>query len=90
VLEPGVLHQLALLVRAEVVKVEQRGASPVLVTARPLRRPLRRLLALTEVTAPVLCPDELGPQITIESAGTVSLDDTVALGADQPRAALGG
>ena len=73
-LDPSMLHQLALMVRAEVIKVEQRGASPVIVTARPLRRPLRRLLALTEVKAPVLSPDELGPQIRVESAGVVTLE----------------
>jgi flagellar biosynthesis component FlhA len=63
-------------VRTEVLKVEQRGHSPVIVTARPLRRPLRRLLALTEVKAPVLSPEELGPQIRIESAGLVNLETT--------------
>ena len=74
VLDPSMLQQLAMMVRAEVVKVEQRGASPVIVTARPLRRPMRRLLALTEVKSPVLSPDELGPQVRVESAGVVMLE----------------
>ena len=77
--DPSMLQQLAMMVRAEVVKVEQRGASPVVVTARPLRRPLRRLLALTEVRSPVLSPDELGPQVRVETAGVVMLETESAL-----------
>jgi flagellar biosynthesis protein FlhA len=78
VLEPALLHQLAMAVRNEVVRVEQRGHSPVIVTARPLRRPLRRLLSLTEVKAPVLSPEELGPQIRVESAGVIKVEASVA------------
>ena len=74
--DPTVLHQLAMAVRNEVLAVEQRGHSPVLVTARAMRRPLRKLLSLTEVKAPVLSPEELGPQVQIESAGVVNLERT--------------
>ncbi|MEM8925089.1 MAG: flagellar biosynthesis protein FlhA [Actinomycetota bacterium] len=72
--DPTLLHQLAMAVRSEVLSVEQRGHSPVLVTARAMRRPLRKLLSLTEVKAPVLSPEELGPQVQIESAGVVNLE----------------
>ncbi len=74
VLDPGLLHKLAMAIRGEVVKVEQRGRSPVLVAARGLRRPLRKLLSLTEVQAPVMSPEELGPQVQVENAGVVSLE----------------
>jgi flagellar biosynthesis protein FlhA len=87
-LEPALLHQLAMAVRSEVLKVEQRGNSPVIVTARPLRRPLRKLLSLTEVKAPVLSPEELGPQITIESAGVVVVSDNQAGSTTAPAPAV--
>ncbi|MEM7339751.1 MAG: flagellar biosynthesis protein FlhA [Actinomycetota bacterium] len=74
VLDPALLHQLAMAIRSEVVAVEQRGRSPVLVAARGLRRPLRKLLSLTEVQAPVLSADELGPQVQVEHAGVVNLE----------------
>ena len=44
-----------------------------------LRRPLRRLLALTELDPPVLALDELGPQLRIETLGTVNLDEPTAI-----------
>ena len=74
VLDPSLLHQLAMAVRNQVLMVEQQGRSPVVVTARSLRRPLRKLLGLTEVNAPVLCPEELGPQVQVENAGVVNLE----------------
>lgn len=74
VLDSALLHHLAMAVRAQVLVVEQQGHSPVVVCARAMRRPLRRLLSLTDVTAPVLSPEELGPQIHIEHAGVVNLE----------------
>ena len=74
VLEPSLLHQLAMALRNEVLQVEQQGRAPVIVSARPLRRPLRKLIALTEVKAPVLSPEELGPQVRIENVGVVNLE----------------
>jgi flagellar biosynthesis protein FlhA len=74
VLDPTLLHRLALAVRAQVLAVEQQGHSPVLVAARNLRRPLRKLMALTDVNAPVLSPEELGPQVQVENAGVVNLE----------------
>jgi len=76
VLDPGLLQQLATAVRNEVLKLERTGASPVMVVAGPLRRPLHRLLTLTEVSAPVLSPDELGPQVQVENSGVVKVDAT--------------
>ncbi|MEM9131572.1 MAG: flagellar biosynthesis protein FlhA [Actinomycetota bacterium] len=73
-MDPSLLHQLAMAIRNEVLAVEQRGHSPVLVAARAMRRPLRKLLSLTEVKAPVLSPEELGPQVLVESAGVVNLE----------------
>jgi flagellar biosynthesis protein FlhA len=73
-LDPALLHQVAMAVRNQVLAIEQQGHNPVIVAAGALRRPLRKLLALTEVRAPVLSPDELGPQVEIRSAGVVSLE----------------
>ncbi|MEM9655824.1 MAG: flagellar biosynthesis protein FlhA, partial [Actinomycetota bacterium] len=81
VLDAALLHQLAMAVRAQVFAAEQHGHSPVIVCARALRRPLRKLLSLTDVKAPVLTPEELGPQIHIENAGVVNLDQVEAEGA---------
>lgn len=78
VLDAALLHQLAMAIRAQVFAVEQHGHSPVIVCARALRRPLRKLLSLTDVKAPVLSPEELGPQIHIENAGVVNLDQVEA------------
>ncbi len=74
VLDATILHQLAMATRNQVLEVEQRGNSPVIVTARGLRRPLRKLLSLTDVKVPVLSPEELGPQVIIEDAGVVNLE----------------
>ncbi len=74
VLDASILHQLAMAARNQVLNAEQRGNSPVIVTARALRRPLRKLLSLTDVKAPVLSPEELGPQVIIEDAGVVNLE----------------
>ncbi|MGI9596582.1 MAG: flagellar biosynthesis protein FlhA [Acidimicrobiales bacterium] len=74
VLDSSLLHQLAMATRNQVLAVEQLGNSPVIVTARGLRRPLRKLLSLTDVRAPVLSPEELGPQVLVENAGVVNLE----------------
>jgi flagellar biosynthesis protein FlhA len=76
VLDSALLHQLAMATRNQILVAEQQGHSPVIVTARALRRPLRKLLALTDVRAPVLSPEELGPQILVENAGVVNLEQT--------------
>ncbi len=78
VLDAALLHQLAMAIRAQVFSAEQHGHSPVIICARALRRPLRKLLSLTDVKAPVLSPEELGPQIHIENAGVVNLDQVEA------------
>ncbi len=74
VLDSALLHQLAMATRNQILAAEQLGHSPVIVTARSLRRPLRKLLSLTDVRAPVLSPEELGPQILVENAGVVNLE----------------
>ena len=74
VLDSSLLHQLAMATRNQVLTAEQAGNSPVIVTARSLRRPLRKLLSLTDVRAPVLSPEELGPQVLVENAGVVNLE----------------
>jgi flagellar biosynthesis protein FlhA len=74
VLDAALLHRVAMATRQQVLAVEQLGHNPVIVAARPLRRPLRRLLTLTDITAPVLSPEELGPQVQIEAAGVVNLE----------------
>ncbi|MGH1492438.1 MAG: flagellar biosynthesis protein FlhA [Acidimicrobiales bacterium] len=76
VLDSSLLHQLAMATRNQILSAEQLGLSPVIVTARALRRPLRKLLSLTDVRAPVLSPEELGPQILVENAGVVNLEQT--------------
>lgn len=76
VLDPGLLQQLAVAIKGEVVNVERMGHSPAIVVARPLRRPLRRLLNLTEVTTPVLSPEEIGPQVLVENVGVVNIEPT--------------
>ncbi|MEM7272275.1 MAG: flagellar biosynthesis protein FlhA [Actinomycetota bacterium] len=78
VLDSALLHHLAMAIRTQVLAAEQQGHSPVVVCARSMRRPLRRLLSLTDVTAPVLSPEELGPQIHIEPAGVVNLEQADA------------
>ncbi|MCP3993194.1 MAG: FHIPEP family type III secretion protein [Actinomycetia bacterium] len=84
VLDPSLLHQVAMAIRKQVLMVEQRGHSPVIVSASALRRPLRKLMALTEVQAPVLSPEELGPQIHIETAGVVNLEEAEVESGERP------
>jgi flagellar biosynthesis protein FlhA len=78
VLDSSLLHRLAMAARNQILAIEQQGHSPVVVAARALRRPLRKLLSLTDVRAPVLSPEELGPQIDVENAGVVNLEQTDA------------
>ncbi len=73
-LDPTLLQRLIGGVRAASVRVEQRGIEPVLIVARPLRRPLRKLLALTDLTIPVLCTEEIGPQVQIDNTEVVNLE----------------
>ncbi len=72
-LEPDLLQGVITSFRTKIQEVEQRGVSPVVLTSRALRRPLRNLLALTEIQAPVLSMEELGSQIQVETQGFVAL-----------------
>ena len=84
VLDSSLLHHLAMAARNQILAVEQQGHSPVVVAARALRRPLRKLLSLTDVRAPVLSPEELGPQIDVENAGVVNLEQPEAQASGTP------
>ena len=75
-LEPDHLQSVIQAFRTKVLEVEQRGLSPVVLTSRLLRRPLHRLLALTEIPAPVLSMDELGSQVKVETQGYVLVPET--------------
>ena len=70
-LEPTELQQIIQAFRMKVAEVERRGISPVILTASGLRRPLSRLLSLTEIPAPVLSMDELGHQVRVEPQGLI-------------------
>ncbi len=70
-LPPDRLQSLINDCRNTVTDVERRGLSPVILTSRTLRRPLHRLLALTDINAPVLAMDELGTQVRVETQGLV-------------------
>ncbi len=72
-LEPNELQAVIQAFRQKVTEVEHRGHSPVVLTASSLRRPLHRLLALTEVNAPVLAMEELGSQVRVETQGLITL-----------------
>ena len=72
-LEPDHLQAVIQAFRSKVHEVEQRGLNPVVLTSRTLRRPLRRLLALTEIHAPVLSMEELGSQVRVETQGHVAI-----------------
>ena len=85
-LEPERLQAAIQAFRMKVRDVEQLGLSPVILTSRPLRRPLRRLLALAEIPAPVLSMEELGPQVTVETQGLVALPTGLDAGGPADRA----
>ncbi len=73
-LDPLLLQRLVGGIRATSTRVEQSGIEPTLVVSRPLRRPLRRLLSLTEIAIPVLCTEEIGPQVNIDNTEVVNLE----------------
>jgi len=75
-LEPDMMHAVIQGFRTKIHNVEQAGLAPVILTSRPLRRPLRRLLALTEIQVPVLSMEELGSQVQVETQGFVVLANT--------------
>ncbi len=77
--DPEVLNDVLAALRSTVTAIEQTGVSPSLVTARPLRRPLKQLLQMTELDCLVLAFDELGPHLRIDTRGTVTSERTPAL-----------
>ncbi len=78
-LEPEALEEVIRVLRAKIIEVEQTGVSPALVTARILRRPLKKLLALTDLDCLLLAFEELGSHIRIDTRGTVTSERTPAL-----------
>ncbi|MEZ5227408.1 MAG: flagellar biosynthesis protein FlhA [Acidimicrobiales bacterium] len=79
VLAPDEIGRLVNNFRTQMHAAEQSGLMPVILTSKPLRRPLRRLLALTDLDPTVLAIDELGSHLRIETLGTVNHDNTAAL-----------
>ncbi|MDZ7678931.1 MAG: flagellar biosynthesis protein FlhA [Acidimicrobiales bacterium] len=62
-------------VAERLMAAEATGRSPVLVCAPMLRSPLRRFLVRIIPQLPVLSYDELAEHLTIETLGTVSLEE---------------
>ncbi len=71
--EPDRAEALTRGVLQELTTAEQRGESPVLVCSAQLRPSLRRLLKNVVPSLPVLSYAELGPQLEIDTIGTVTL-----------------
>ena len=68
-------ERLALQVARSAEAAEQRGEQPVLICAARLRAALRRLVHAAAPRLPVLSYAELGPQLSLETMGVVSLAD---------------
>jgi flagellar biosynthesis protein FlhA len=71
--DPDVAEALSRSVLNELTRAEQRGESPVLVCSAHLRPALRRLVKNVLPSLAVLSYAELGPQLEIETIGTVNL-----------------
>ena len=71
--EPDTAEALSRSVLHEVSAAEQRGESPVLVCSAHLRPALRRLVRNVLPNQAVLSYTELGPQLEIETIGTVNV-----------------
>ena len=78
-LDPSQAERLALEVAATAESAEQRGESPVLMCAGPLRTALRRLVRGVAPRLPVLSYAELGPQLRLETIGVVNLAHAAAV-----------
>ena len=68
-------EQLVSGITDEVRRVEERGDSPVLLCSAPLRPALRRLTRGPLPQLPVLSYAEIGAQLTLDTAGVVTLAD---------------
>jgi flagellar biosynthesis protein FlhA len=75
-IEPEAAEALGQLVLHEVTRTEQTGVSPVLVCSTQLRPALARLVHSVSPNLAVLSYAEIGPQLTIETVGTVNLGHT--------------
>ncbi len=60
---------------AVIAAAENRGTSPVLICTDRLRPVLRRLLASTWPSLPVLSFQELGPQLSLDPTGVIRVDN---------------
>jgi flagellar biosynthesis protein FlhA len=72
-IDPERAERLAVEVADRANQAEQRGDSPVLLCSAQLRPALRRLVRTTAPRLPVLSYAELGPQLTLDTIGVVSL-----------------
>ena len=78
-LDPRRAEALVESVTARLRAAEDRGMTPVLACAPGLRAPLRRLVVLGAPRLPLLSYSEIGTSgLTIETVGTVSVEDAVA------------
>ena len=75
-IEPEAAEALGQLVLHEVTRAEQTGISPVLVCSTQLRPALARLVRSVSPNLAVLSYAEIGPQLNIETVGTVNLGNT--------------
>jgi flagellar biosynthesis protein FlhA len=78
-IEPDHAEAISRAVADRLMTAEQTGCRPVLVCAPTLRGPLRRFLARVIPQLPVLSYDELAEHLTIETLGTVSLEEPAAI-----------
>ncbi len=72
-IDPERAERLAVEVADRANHAEQRGDSPVLLCSAQLRPAIRRLVRTTAPRLPVLSYAELGPQLTLDTIGVVSL-----------------
>ncbi|MCU1346124.1 MAG: flagellar biosynthesis protein FlhA [Acidimicrobiia bacterium] len=75
-IEPEAAEALGQLVLHEVTQAEQNGINPVLVCSTQLRPALARLVRSVSPNLAVLSYAEIGPQLNIDTVGTVNLGHT--------------
>jgi flagellar biosynthesis protein FlhA len=73
--DPGVTEAFLDEATAVIASAENRGSSPVLICTDRLRPILRRLLASTWPSLPVLSFQELGPKLSLDPTGVIRVDN---------------
>jgi flagellar biosynthesis protein FlhA len=76
-LQPGVVERLVDSAAARLRACEERGQSPVLVCAAPLRAPLSRLMRTSAPRLPVMSYAEIDPGLRIETLGVIAHADAL-------------